>query len=179
QLIQNEIQELDREKNLPAFDQTNQINASDFTLDIAENAKAHLKELQQYYSKNFKLYRKKKDQLIRGIAKEKGKDFLYNQKLKHHNKSLEVLVLNSTSKEVYRETESGIMQKIAPVYKAPDFKSGRAHFLSSEKIVGSKTMNTFTFDLLIIWLMCFILYLSLYFDWLRKLIYIFGKIKLK
>jgi hypothetical protein len=46
--------------------------------------------------------------------------------MKYHNKSLEVLVLNSETKEFFRETPYGYMQKIAPIYKEPDFSNGRA-----------------------------------------------------
>jgi hypothetical protein len=90
--------------------------------------------------------------------------------MKYHNKSLEVLVLNSDAKDFYRETQVSIMQKVAPVYKDPDFNNGRAHFLASQKRIAGKSFDTFWFDLSVIWLMCTTLYLALYFDWLRKLI---------
>ena len=97
--------------------------------------------------------------------------------MKYHNKSLELLVLNRETKDYYRYTENGIMQKIAPIYKAPDYNNGRAHFLSSEKNVFGISINTLHFNLGIILLMCLILYITLYFDWLRKLIILIGKIK--
>jgi hypothetical protein len=108
--------------------------------------------------------------LIYSINKEKGDQYLYEQKMKFHNKSLETWVLNSESKEIYRETPCGIMQKIAPVYKSPDFKYGRAHFLASQKKVAGIFIDTFWFNLAVIWMMCIVLYLALYFDWLRKII---------
>jgi hypothetical protein len=90
--------------------------------------------------------------------------------MKYYNKSLEVLVLNSDAKDYYRETPVSIMQKVAPVYKDPDFNNGRAHFLASQKRIAGKFIDTFWFNLLAIWLMCTVLYFSLYFDWLRKLL---------
>jgi hypothetical protein len=62
------------------------------------------------------------------------------------------------------------MQKIAPVYKSPDFNSGRAHFLASEKRILSLSIPTLWFNTGVIWLMCIFLYIALYYNWLRKLI---------
>jgi hypothetical protein len=62
------------------------------------------------------------------------------------------------------------MQKIAPVYKEPDFRSGRAHFLASSKKVGPLSFNTLGFNAGVIWLMSAILYIALYYNWLRKLL---------
>jgi ABC transport system ATP-binding/permease protein len=87
-----------------------------------------------------------------------------------NNKALEVLVLNSDAKDFYRETPVSIMQKVAPVYKDPDFNYGRAHFLASQKRIARKSFDTFWFNLSVIWLMCTVLYLSLYYDWLRKVL---------
>jgi hypothetical protein len=43
--------------------------------------------------------------------------------MKYHNQSLETLMLNSDTREFFRYTPNGIMQKIAPVYKKPDFNN--------------------------------------------------------
>jgi hypothetical protein len=90
--------------------------------------------------------------------------------MKFYNKSLEVLVLNSDIKKFYRETPNGYMQKIAPIYKNPDFTSGRAHFLASQKNLFGYAVNTLVFNVGIIWLMSAFLYIALYYNWLRKLL---------
>jgi hypothetical protein len=97
--------------------------------------------------------------------------------MKYHNKSLEVLVLNSETDEFFRETPFGYMQKIAPIYKEPDFKNGRAHFLASEKNLFGITLGTFIFNLGILWLMIAFLYIALYYNWLRKLLGVSGQFK--
>jgi hypothetical protein len=71
------------------------------------------------------------------------------------------------------------MQKVAPVYKVPDYRYGRAHFLASEKRILSLSITTLWFNAGVIWIMSLFLYISLYFNWFRKLINgisaIFGK----
>ena len=169
-LIRNEIQKLDNENHLAPFSEINQLNSAQFNFTVAKLAKDHLKQLQNYYNGISEELKKKKDKIIFDISRLSGEDFLYNQKMKYHNRSLEVLLLNSDARDFFRETSGSIMQKVAPVYKDPDFNNGRAHFLASEKRIAGKSFDTFWFDLSVIWLMCAILYLSLYFDWLRKLI---------
>jgi ABC-type multidrug transport system ATPase subunit len=169
-IIKNEILKLDNENHLARFIEIDKLNPSQFDFNIAKLAKDHLKQLKNYYSDTYKELLKKKDKIINDISTLKGDNFLYEQKMKYHNKSLEALVLNSDIIDFYRETPAGIMQKVAPVYKDPDFNNGRAHFLASQKRIAGKSFDTFWFDLSVIWLMCTALYLALYFDWLRKLL---------
>jgi hypothetical protein len=116
--------------------------------------------------------RKDKDQQISAITQSEGSDYLYNLKMKNHNKSLEALLLNIDSKEYYRYTNNGIMQKAAPVYKEPDFTYGRAHFLAPHKVFFGQKVNALWFNVLVIWLVVFLLYVALYFDWLRTIVHL-------
>jgi hypothetical protein len=176
-IIKNEIEKLDDEKLLPEFQFTESLVPGKFNSEIAELAKTHLNQLKDFHKNRYQKIKSEKDQLINKLNKENGDDFLYNQKMKYHNKSLEVLVLNSETKEFFRETPFGYMQKIAPIYKEPDFKNGRAHFLASEKNLFGYPVGTFIFNLGILWLMIAFLYIALYYNWLRKLLGVSGQFK--
>ncbi|WP_339735990.1 ATP-binding cassette domain-containing protein [uncultured Sunxiuqinia sp.] len=169
-IIKNEIEELDDEKVQPPFQHTESLTAGKFNSEIAGFAKSHLNQLKDFHSNRNQEIKGKKDQLIRQLEKENGKQFLYNQKMKYHNQSLETLVLNSEANEIYRETPHGYMQKVAPIYKEPDFNNGRAHFLASHKNLFGYPVDTFVFNLGMIWLMISILYIALYYNWLRKML---------
>lgn len=169
-IIKNEMEKLDNEKVLPEFQFTENLIPGKFNSEIAELAKAHLKQLQDVQNKRYLKVKSDKDRLINQLNKENGDHFLYDQKMKFHNKSLEVLVLNSETKEFYRETPYGYMQKIAPIYKDPDFKNGRSHFLASHKNLFGYPVDTLIFNMGIIWLMSAFLYIALYYNWLRKLL---------
>ncbi|MGE5429283.1 MAG: ATP-binding cassette domain-containing protein, partial [Methylococcaceae bacterium] len=170
QIIQHEIIKLDNAKVLPKFKFTDSLVFGKFNDKIAELAKMHLNNLKEFYNKQYLKVKSEKDQLINRLDKEKGDQFLWDQKMKFHNKSLEVLVTNSDAKQFYRETPHGYMQKIAPIYKDPDFNYGRAHFLASQKNLMGHFVNTLTFNVAIIWLMSTFLYISLYYNWLRKML---------
>jgi ABC transport system ATP-binding/permease protein len=176
-IIQNEIEKLDAEKVLPEFQFTESLVPGKFTSETAALAKAHLNQLKDFHDSRYKKVQSEKDRLINLLNKENGDQFLFNQKMKYHNKSLEALVLNSETKEFYRETPYGYMQKIAPVYKDPDFTNGRAHFLASQKNLFGLSVDTFIFNVGIIWLMSIFLYIALYYNWLRKLLGISAQFK--
>jgi hypothetical protein len=176
-IIQNEIIKLDAEKVLPSFQFSESLAPAKFNSEIAELAKTHLNQIKEFHNKHYQKVKSEKDKLINRLNKENGDQFLYNQKMKYHNKSLEALVLNSDTKEFYRETPFGYMQKIAPIYKDPDFTNGRAHFLASQKKLFGLSVDTFIFNVGIIWLMSIFLYIALYYNWLRKLLGISAQFK--
>ncbi len=181
-IIKNEIEKLDNENVLPPFQFTDNLTPEKFNPEIAVLAKAHLEKLKDFYNARYQKIKQVKDQLIHRLEKENGDQFLYNQKMKYHNKSIENLVLNSDAKELYRKTPYGYMQKTAPIYKEPDFKNGRAHFLASQKNLFGYTIDTYFFNLAILWLMSTFLYIALYYNWLRKIMEVsvqFKKLKPK
>ena len=176
-IIKNEIEKLDAEKVLPPFQFAQNLQAGLIDAEITEQVKAHLIQLKDYYKNIYQKTKREKDRLINQLNQQNGDQFLFDQKMKYHNKSLEVLVLNSETKQFYRETPNGYMQKIAPIYKDPDFTNGRAHFLASQKNIFGYTVSTFNFNVGIIWLMSVFLYLALYYNWLRKMLGIPAKFK--
>jgi ABC-type multidrug transport system ATPase subunit len=171
QMIRNEIKKLDKENHIPEFEYQEELYPGRFDHNIAGLAKEHLLLLKKFHQNRYANTKQRKDRLINKINAEKGNRFLYDQKMKYHNKSLETFVLNSETKQFYRETPYGYVQKIAPIYKTPDYNYGRAHFLASEKILFGKTYGTTAFNIGVMWLMSAFLYVALYFDWLRKLLH--------
>jgi hypothetical protein len=63
-----------------------------------------------------------------------------------------------------------IIQKADPVYMSPGSRYGRAHFYAPFKMIGNLKIGTLLFNTLAVWIMCMILFVSLYFNLLRKLI---------
>ena len=57
------------------------------------------------------------------------------------------------------ETPDRIIQKFAPVYMRPVSKYGRAHFYAPYKKIGNITIDTFWFNIIVLWIVnhyCFI-----------------------
>lgn len=177
-IIKNEIEKLDNEKAISGFQYAGMLKSPVFNREIADSVKVHLSRHQKFHMQRYKETREKRDLLIDKINLGYGDQWLYEQKMKYHNKSLETMMLNRDLLKLFRETPNGIMQKTAPVYKSPDFKNGRAHFLSSQKNIFGFSVDTYWFNVSFIGLLCVFLYIALYFDWLRRLLAVLSGTKI-
>jgi hypothetical protein len=99
-----------------------------------------------------------------------GLDGLVRLKQDYYNESLADLVLNRNELKKVYETRDRFIRKTEPVYAMPLSRLGRAHFFSAYKQTGNRIISTPLFDVLAIWLMTLIMYVSLQFSWLAALI---------
>ena len=169
-IIRNEMKELDRDEVIPPLAVVDSISPEKFSGRISDQAKKHLHDLQDYYLSRKNSLRKQMDANVFKLNKQFGRNYLFDLKQKYHNLAVENLVMNGGSNEYYRETATGLMQKVAPIYKVPDFNTGRAHFLASEKRFFSVSVRTLYFNVTIIWLMTILLYVALYYNWFRRIL---------
>lgn len=115
-----------------------------------------------------------REAVIFKMENEKGSDYNINQyKNQYFNESLADLVKNVSEKERIIEYRSRLFQQINPIFLDPrptgplDY---RAHFFAPQKNLFGSVVSTFLFNNIIIWIMTVMLYITLYFEVLRKLI---------
>jgi ABC-type multidrug transport system ATPase subunit len=93
---------------------------------------------------------------------------------KHHNEGLMDLVKNLKAKNRIEEFKGKLIQQIDPIYKQPENIRGSmdysAHFLAPTKHLFGQYIDTFWFNLTVIWFMTILLYFTLYFEALKVLI---------
>ena len=97
----------------------------------------------------------------------------------HFNSSLASIVTNENIDNSIVQSGDHFLVKVAPVFRLPESKIGRAQFYAPCKVVGNLRISTFTFNVMMISLMILLLYISLYYDWLKKTINFFGSLKLQ
>jgi len=79
------------------------------------------------------------------------------------------------------EYKGELIQEINPVFLDPrpaGLLNYRTHFFSPKKNFMGIEFSTFGFNLLVIWVMALLFYLTLYFELLRKFVDLFGKVNL-
>jgi ABC-type multidrug transport system ATPase subunit len=91
-------------------------------------------------------------------------------KTDYHNKRLTEIVRNEGETQNYFEKPDRIIQKFEPIFTPPRVRNGRAHFYAPFKKVGNLEIDTFWFNLGVIWILSVLLYLALYFNILRNLV---------
>ncbi len=84
------------------------------------------------------------------------------------NKSLERIVRDKFSLQKTHLIDHRIVQGDEPVFRAPFYHNGSAHFYASYKQIGDLRINTVLFNIIIVWIFTGLLMVSLYFDLLRK-----------
>ena len=110
---------------------------------------------------------------------EKNGVNINEEKNRYYNESLADLVKNVTVKERLLEYNGKLIQQINPIFQDPtpthllDYRT--AFFVAEKNLMGAR-ISTYWFNLMVIWVMAILFYISLYFEWLRKLIDLFGKV---
>lgn len=112
----------------------------------------------------------RKDTLMIRLEAKYGKQYIIDLMDKHQNIVLSEILLNHNSTNKLLETDNRIIQKADPVYMMPLSNIGRAHFYAPFKIVGKYRIDTLVFNILVIWIMCIVLFITLYFNSLKGLI---------
>lgn len=164
------------------FDTKNFEMAQKYNFIAIQNLKSDISELKDFYSGKFILVNDEKDQKIATfLATPENKERFNALKRDYYNESLADLAKNVTSKNKILEDNGVLIQKIDPVFR--DSKTNvfaldcSSHLYAPTKHFFGKLFNTFYFNIIIIWVMFVLLYLSLYFNLFRKLLESFGTIK--
>jgi ABC transport system ATP-binding/permease protein len=140
---------------------------------------AYFEGYRQYYQK---VYNDNVDLVEKKMAFYEKNGFRVNEeKNTYHNESLSDLVKNVNTKNRWIEHEGEIIQQINPVMQEPQAQSPvdyRTQFFAPKKNLFGISVNTFIFNVLVIWLMAAAFYITLYFEWVKKAVDSFGKVNI-
>jgi ABC-type multidrug transport system ATPase subunit len=139
--------------------------------DSSGRVKNWLEHVKQAGWKEYKNQSNLRDRVYTKITNEHvDKNKIVEFKNAHHNEAIEQIVLNRREINKLIRYEDEYIQLKDPVFQTPVSKNGRAHLFASQKRLGNYLIDTFWFNVIIIWLTTIIFYFSLYFDVLRRLI---------
>ncbi len=172
-LIKNELIEEAGSTLVNDLDLNIACDPAKFSAAIGEELSAYLEKLAQKYLDEYNLAVQKKEKLIYGLEKSFSYD-LGEIKNQYYNESLADLVRNLSSKERIREFNGRLLQNVDPIFNMPKAPTNplnyRTHFFAPVKYLFGGVFDTYWFNLSVIWVMTIIMYLTLYFELLRKII---------
>ncbi|MEM6841902.1 MAG: ATP-binding cassette domain-containing protein [Bacteroidota bacterium] len=152
--------------------------------ETIQQLRSYLKDLSKHYVQIFNDAVGKKEKLVYYLENKAGLDYDLNEyKNEYYNESLADLVRNVNTAERIVEHNGRLLQQIDPVFHEPsianaDFLSYRTHFFAPRKHLAGQLIDTFVFNIIIIWTMTALLYLSLYYEVMRKVLSAISNIKL-
>ena len=168
-----------------------QTGLEDINLDVAldidklnkealQSLFAYLQTVKEYHIEKFNEASQYKERVTFALE---DRDVNVNElKNESYNESLADLVRNLTTKNRLLEHEGEIYQLIDPVFNEPESEGlldYRTHFFAPKKNFLGVTVETFVFNMTVIWMMSLLLYLALYFEFLGKAMNFFGNLSLK
>jgi ABC transport system ATP-binding/permease protein len=171
-VVHNEIgKEMHKVSQVPFF-YADKLTKENFNLEIANSTKEYLDKLRDYYSKEFQRSFNKIDNITKYMMSKNAK--LYQAKKDaYQNESVMDWVTKKYEKNKILEYKGHLVQQYDPVYEDPDassFLNFRSHLYAPQKYFLSFYFDTFYFNMVIIWMFTLCLYVTLYYEALKKLL---------
>jgi len=152
-----------------------------FDAVAAMQLEAFIEAMNERYIMEFTRANFEKEKLI-GIMLEQNTPLYTRLKNSYQNEHLGEIIKKSFEKNKILEYNHELVQQIDPIYKDPTTTgliNVRTHFFAPRKYFAGKFFDTYWFNISLIWVYSALLYVALYFDWLKKLLDFFSRIRFK
>jgi len=183
-VLRNEIQsEAQYKKYLKGVDIEKDFTEKRFNQAIADKVTVYLDSVGRDALKKMKDLDKKRNKKVDEMEKT-IKNYDQVQKT-YFNQELERLLKREEAwldKGVV-EVNGRLVQRIDPIFSQPKHNASwwdyRADFLVPDKQIFGVTIDTYLFNLLVIWKLTILLFITLYFDFFKQITNIFDKLKFR
>jgi hypothetical protein len=126
-----------------------------------------IKQELDHYSDVLLQYRKELESVYFQII-QKDQKLRTDLKEKYYNTALADMVKESKEVNAFIIKKNRYIRYTEPIFHIPESKWGRAHLFSPEKSIGTIYIDTFVFNLMVLWFMNLLLYLGLFVAFSRK-----------
>jgi ABC-type multidrug transport system ATPase subunit len=174
-LIKNETSKIARINNFEAFRYIDLLDPDKFTPGIADSLSAYIAEATKFFSGISNSAIHLKDQFF-----TLNEERLRRLEKRYYNYKLEEIVTKYYEPDKLLRFKDSFIQNTHPVYQDPDrneILSFRTHFFAPSKIIFRTGVDTFVFNISIIFFGIIVLYLILYYGLLEGLVNLFMHFK--
>lgn len=183
-IIKNTIKGEEYKGNLEGVDIDVLLKKENFNAQSIQMIDSYVDLLRDHYLKEFNLAIKKKERLQYFLENNEEYEYNLNEtKDQYFNESLSDLVRGVTVADRVIEFEGKLIQQIDPVFHKPVKPDNplnyRTHFFAPEKYFAGMYVDTFYFNIIVIWFMSLLLYITLYLELFRRLIEYFSEFSIK
>jgi ABC-type multidrug transport system ATPase subunit len=157
----------------------NLLNATNYNPKSEKEIHIYLNSLKRQFISFKKRANAENDSIKNSLESTIGKDELVNLRENHENKKLRFLALDEDNINMTFETPEKFVQKFQPGFRKALSRNGRAHFYAPSKMLWNLEIDTFWFDVIVVWVVSLLLYIALYYKLLQKLIHQIGKFRIQ
>ncbi len=169
-IIKNELVKLQQDAGKPPFEYLSRLNLQEFDQEVVTSLQDYLTYIRLYYLNEGREASRQRSAKYDQLINKNGIEWVRRLKKNHHNQRLANILQNTNEVKKMHETDQEIIQKKDPIFMDPLSDMGRAHFYAPVKIIKGFSIDTFAFNLIIIWIGAAILYYTLVFSILRRLL---------
>ncbi len=180
EIIYHYTEQLEEEFPSVAAPDVGPMTVTSFSIARADSLKDYYNRLKAHLMLRLRDLNAEKNDLEAELREEWGGLQEYSKiRNSYTNTKLSDMLLNKD--EIYSIVEKGgiLVRKFEPVYMVPASRTGRAHLYAPVKRIGNWEFETFWFNIMVIWFTTLILYVTLYYDLLRKMISYFERMRLR
>jgi ABC-type multidrug transport system ATPase subunit len=173
-VLRYEISKESQELNQQAFKDLEKLTVEKFDTTTFKETRQFLETLKKIYLNRFNLADQKKESMLKAMTSTISKEDSFEKfKNSYQNEAIAELVKNSSETHRIIEKNGKLIQKIYPIYKDPDpdhMVDFDAQFYMPSKHFLNRNIDTFAFNLGVIWSMTLVLFFALYFEIIRKIV---------
>ena len=155
------------------------LNIESFDAASEKEARTYLETLKRKFRSISNQILNMKEAAKDSLIKKFGIEGFMTLQENNENEQLNSVVLDEENTKFILEKGDRIIQKYKPGYMKGTSKLGRAHFYAPYKRLGSLEIDTFWFNIIVLWVMLLALFAALYFELLRKVINYFEHFRLR
>jgi hypothetical protein len=176
--LNTHLNELSSETGLMSGNWFNDLNYEKFNDYVADQARSFIDSLSILIRARNRSISGKRDSLIILIRNRIGEAEFQKLSERNYNENLSNIVLNRLNTNKIYDAGKKLIQKADPVFMKPGSKHGRAHFYAPYKQLGNLKIDTLLFNMIAIWIMTIFLYVTLYFNVLKRFLVFLESLKL-
>ena len=167
-LLHTEVAKINARTEKLQFENLDLLTPENYNQNVEEELTAYLEKIGKFYQQKQNKAIAVLDREISTLAEELGGNkALVELKKNYTNEALSNFVLNRIEIEKIHDMGDYFIQVSDPIYKEPDSHCGRAHFYAPFKQIGNLQIDTFWFNIIVMWVMNIFLYVLLVADGLR------------
>lgn len=180
EIVKNEMKIIGDKYSKGDFPLADKLNTDEFDEKIANQAQFYLSDVRKEFNKKYSKASRLKDDKFAELIKTLGdKSEVDKLKQDYHNQALNDFVLNKQELNKIHEIKGRLIQLMEPVYKMPEANNGRAHFYAPYKKIFGKSIDTYWFNIIVIWLTSLVLYITLLTNAFKKALVFFESISFR
>jgi len=177
-LLHDEIEVILAEIGQQNFPEFSKLRINTYDSALFNKTKQFLHTLKIYYSNKLKKATNEYDKQVLEIVKEKGENGYKKLRETNENIAISAMVKNLGEGNYIGEMDGRLVQKINPIFQnssEDDILGFEAPFFIAEKNLFGKKISTYCYNIGVIWIMTIFLYITLYYNLLKRALLLFER----